>query len=126
MFAGVKIKIGADEFIVPPISLGQLRNGTLTKLKEHDLLVAEEKTFEAVILRGEIILEALQRNYPDFAPDELWNYLDLENCGPLWLAVLGASGFTPGEDRAVRAEVTGTSSPSTEASPPLTGGLITK
>jgi hypothetical protein len=115
MLAGTKIKIGDKELVVPPISLGQLRNGTLTLLKQHDDLVAEGKTFDAMIIRGEVILSALHRNYPDFPEDELYAYLDMSNVGPLWLTILGASGFMPGEGTAaVETAQPGTSGPSTE------------
>lgn len=126
MFAGTRITIGTEQYVVPPISLGQLRNGVLGKLKEHDILVAEEKAFDAMILRGEIILEALQRNYPDFEPKKLWDWLDMSNTGPLWLTILGGSGFMPGEAEAVTQVTNGTLSPSTEASPLLTDGPTTK
>ena len=101
MFAGTKIKIGEEEFVIPPLSLGQLRNGAMTKLQEHDILVAEGKTFEAMTIRGDIILAALQRNYPDFDGAKLFAWLDLSNINGIWLNVLGASGFTPGETQAV-------------------------
>lgn len=126
LFVGTPIKIGDKEFIVPPLSLGQLRNGALTKLKEHDLKLAEGQTWEAMVLRGEIILEALRRNYPDFEEQTLFDWLDVGNCGPLWLSVLGASGFTPGEVKAAGTTENGTSVRSTEVLPPLTDGPITK
>jgi hypothetical protein len=126
MFVGTKIKIGDEEFTVPPLSLGQLRNGALGKLKAHDDLLAEGKMWEAMVLRGEVILEALHRNYPDFESEKLWNWLDVGNVGPLWRSVLGASGFTPGEVVAAGTTGNGTSNQSTAALPPPTDGLITK
>jgi|HubBroStandDraft_2_1064218.scaffolds.fasta_scaffold68725_3 hypothetical protein len=126
MFVGTPIKIGDEEFIVPPLSLGQLRNGAMTKLKEHDTVLASGDTWGAMVLRGEIILEALRRNYPEFDDKKLYDWLDVGNCGPLWLSVLGASGFTPGEVKAAGPAVNGTSNQSTAALPPLTDGLITK
>lgn len=95
MFSGTKIKIGEEEFVIPPISLGQLRNGVLDLLQKHDELVAGGKPFEAMDVRGQIILAALQRNYPDFTEKKLLDYLDAGNIGPLWLHVLGISGFSP-------------------------------
>lgn len=101
MFAGTPLKIGEEEFIVPPLSLGQLRNGMLAKLQEHDKLLAENKIFEAVALRGEVILAALRRNYPDFSEEKLMAHLDVGNTGPVWLFVLTGSGFAPtGETQA--------------------------
>lgn len=108
MYPGMTITIKGASYIVPPLSLGQLRNGTMTKLKEHDVLVAQDKHFEAAVMRGEIIAEAIKRNYPDFDAQLLYDYLDLKNTSEIWLIVLGASGFTPGEDQAVTAEISGT------------------
>jgi hypothetical protein len=124
MYRGTKITIGDEEFIVPPISLGQLRNGMLARLKEHDQLVNDGKLFETVELRGQIILEALRRNYPDFPEEKLLSFLDMGNTAPIWLSILGASGLNQGEAQAVRA--IGTSGPSTEASPQPTGGPTPK
>ena len=116
MFAGTKVMIGEKEYIIPPISLGQLRNGTLPLLQKHDELVAEGRTFEAMEVRGQVLLSAIRRNYPDFPETELFDYLDMSNVGPLWLTILGASGFTPGEAQAAEtAMINGTSVPSIEA-----------
>jgi hypothetical protein len=126
MYNGITIRIGEEDYIVPPISLGQLRNGLLAKMQEHDRLISDNKAFEAMNLRGEIILAAIRRNYPDFPEQKLYDYLDLGNSGPVWLGILGASGFM-GEARAATATATvGTSSPSTEASPQPTAGPIQK
>ena len=100
MFAGTKIKIDDEEFVVPPLSLGQLRSGLLAKLQEHDKMLEENKTFETMVLRGEILLQALRRNYPDFPEQKFFDYVDLGNVGSLWLSILGASGFSLGETQA--------------------------
>ncbi len=115
MFNGVKVTIDGADYVVPPLSLGQLRNGTLKQLQEHDELLASGKVFEATALRGEVILAALRRNYPDFPEDTLMNFLDMATVGPLWIAVLGASGFMPGETVAAVETAPGTSAPSTGA-----------
>lgn len=93
-YAGVPFKIGEREYIVPALSLGLLRNGLLAKIKEHDDLVAEGKLFDTLALRGDIIIAALRRNYPDIDENEVFDYLDMTNTTQIWLAVLGASGFT--------------------------------
>lgn len=110
MFAGTKITIEGEDFVVPALSLGQLRNGLLTKLREHDEIVDDPaKFFSLIDLRGQIILEALRRNYPDFDEARLFGWLDMSNIGPLWLSVLGQSGFTSGEVQAAQtAKVDGT------------------
>lgn len=108
LFAGVKITVEGEELIVPPLSLGQLRNGVLTDLQEHDKLLAEGKTFELMDLRGKVILAALRRNYPDFSEEKLMAYLDMGNTTPLWFSILGISGFTPGEAPAAIPKANGT------------------
>lgn len=123
MYHGLKVKIGDEDIIIPPISLGMLRNGLLKKIQEHDALAAEGKIFDTIQLRGEIILEAIRRNYPDFSAERLYDHLDLSNTGNIWLSILGASGFSPGE---AKAATLGTSDPSTEVSPPLTDGPIVR
>jgi hypothetical protein len=120
MFAGLKITLGEGEYIIPPISLGQLRSGLLAQLQQHDALVNEGKVFEAMSIRAEVILAALRRNYPDFPEQQLLDNIDLGTCGPIWMSILGASGFTPGEVVAATATTAaskgnGTLSLSTEA-----------
>jgi hypothetical protein len=98
--------MGEEEFIVPPISLGQLRGGVIAQLAEHDRLVAEGKIFEAMDIRAQVILAAMRRNYPDFSEEKLLANLDMGNTGGIWLSILGASGFTPGEETAPVATTT--------------------
>jgi hypothetical protein len=101
VYAGVKTRIGDEDYVVPPLSLGQLRNeGILALLQEHDKAAAETKTFEVMKIRGEIILAALRRNYPDFPEAKLYDFLDMRNTSDIWLAILGVSGFAPGEAQA--------------------------
>ena len=115
-FPGVDFKIGDTTYVIPALSLGQLRNGALKLLQEHDALLAEGKTYEAITLRAKLILAALQRNYPDFSEDLLLEHLDIRNNSPIWLSILGASGFTPGETQAAATTAEpGTSSLSTAA-----------
>lgn len=110
------MRIGEEEYTIPPISLGQLRNGTLPLLKKHDELVAGGETFEAMLIRGEVLLSALRRNYPDFPEEKLFAYLDMGNTGRLWLEILGASGFTQGEAQAAGTDgISGTSDQSIKA-----------
>ena len=107
-FPGTTVTIGAEKYVVPALSLGQLRNGILPMLREHDKLIAEDKTFDAMEIRGKVILEALRRNYPDFDETKLFDFLDMANTQQIWLAVLGASGFAPGENLAVTETTSGT------------------
>jgi hypothetical protein len=124
MYAGTKITIGDEVYEVPALSMGMLRNGILDKLKEHDVVFAEgNRYFDVVQIRDEIILACIRRNYPDFPAEKLSDWLDLRNISPLWNVILGASGFTLGEEEAASKTANGTSSPSTPALPPPTDGI---
>ena len=122
MYSGKEIVIEGEKYILPPISLGQLRNGMIAKFTEHDKLAAEGKLWEFTVIRGEIILAALRRNYPDFPEDKLMGFLDVSNISPLWLHILGVSGLLPGETPAAIVAEPGTLNPSTDLSPQPTDG----
>ena len=122
MYSGKEIVIEGEKYILPPISLGQLRNGMIAKFTEHDKLAADGKLWEFTALRGEIILAALRRNYPDFPEDKLMGFLDVSNISPLWLHILGVSGLLPGETPAAIVTEPGTLNPSTDLSPQPTDG----
>lgn len=90
-----KVWLGNKEFQIPPLSLGQLRNGLLDKLKEHDKMLETNPDFSPLLLRGEIIIAALRRKYSeeDLPTSEIWDRLDLENVRQIWPIILGNSGF---------------------------------
>lgn len=104
MIPGKDVVIGDKTYTLPPLSLGQLRNGMMEKLRAHDALLAEDppKGWEAFVAKGEIILAALRRNYPDLKAEELDDLIDLGNVMDLWSTVLGLTGFMPGEALATR------------------------
>lgn len=93
---GIRVRLGTDEYEIPPLTLGQLRNGASEKIREHDALAADGKVFEAAVVRGEIIGIALRRNYPEMTDERLLDILDLRNASEAWLVVLGGSGLTGG------------------------------
>lgn len=102
MFNGVKAKFGDKEVVIPPLSLGQLRNGALELLKKHDELVEKNQFMESALIRGEVIALALTRNYPEMTVDLVFENLDLSNVNELWRTVIGLSGFSPGEKEAAQ------------------------
>ena len=91
---GTKAKVGGTVYVVPPLTLKQLRNGVLEMIKQHDEMVDGQKGLEVLELRGKIIHQALLRNYPDLTEDALFEQLDLRNTGEIWSLIMGASGFT--------------------------------
>lgn len=108
---GVSVKIGEDEYVLPALSLGQLRNGVLAKLQQHDKLVEEGKLFDILTIRGEIIFAALKRNYPDFDEAKLLDHLDMSNTTRMFNIVIGVSGL--GETQAGATAATSPATPGT-------------
>lgn len=102
------IKVGGKDYEIPVFTLGQLRRGLLEKLREHDRLAKEEKVFDAMALRGEVIFETLKRKYPEIEEAEVYDAIDMNNQGVIWLALLGMSGFKPGEVEAATEAKAGT------------------
>lgn len=121
MIKGIKVTLGDREFILPPISIGQLRNGVLDKIKEHDRLVQEGQPFEAYLAKTEIIGEALRRNYADLTDSDLDELIDLGNVNDIWQIALGVTGLNMGGQADASVDPT-TSGLSTEPSgEPSTG-----
>jgi hypothetical protein len=126
MIPGVRLSLGDKDFIVPPLTLGMLRNGLLVKLEEHDRLVGQDgEQWNLVDLRGQIILAALRRNYSetDLPESEFWDRMDMGNVNQAWVAVLGISGFIPVGETPAAVE-TGISDQSINPSPPPMVGPI--
>ncbi len=102
MLPGVTITIGECEWIVPPLTLGQLRR-LMPKVRQLSVIDTQMGDTEIAIV-VEIVTAALQRNYPDVTADEVENILDLANAGRVLSAVLTGSGLkagtTPGEAEA--------------------------
>lgn len=129
MVPGHKMKIGEQEFIVPPISLGQLRNGLAEKIKQHDDIGAdpERGNLDLLPIRAEIVIAALRRNYPESSyPDQFfWDNLDMGNIDEAFAAVINLSGLL-GELKAAREKLeapNGTLDRSIQPSPQLMDGI---
>lgn len=100
MIPGTKIQMGGNDFLVPPLTLGQLRR-LQPKIKLIGSLSGADVGDDQVDAIGEIVSAALSRNYPDMTPERVLDLLDLGNARDVISAVLGASGLKPGEAEAV-------------------------
>lgn len=94
MIPGVAVAMGGQDWIVPPLTLGQLRRlmPNIRQLTEIGASMGEPQ-IEVLV---EIVNAALQRNYPDMTPDKVENLLDLGNAGAVLNAVLTGSGLKLG------------------------------
>ncbi len=93
MLPGVTVAMGSRDWVIPPLTLGQLRRlmPRLHQLSEAGGQIGEKQI--SVII--EIVAQALQRNYPDVTEEAVENLLDLGNAGAVLSAVLTGSGLEP-------------------------------
>jgi hypothetical protein len=91
MIPGVTIAMGGRDWVVPPLTLGQLRR-LMPKVRQLTEIGASMGEAQIGVLI-EIVATALQRNYPDATADEVENLLDLGNASSVLNAVLTGSGL---------------------------------
>ena len=107
MIPGVAVAMGGQDWIVPPLTLGQLRR-LMPKVRQLTEIGASMGEAQINVLI-DIVTAALQRNYPETTPDKVENLLDLGNAGAVLNAVLTGSGLKPGGAAMGEASAPGTS-----------------
>ena len=107
MIPGVAVAMGGQDWLVPPLTLGQLRR-LMPKVRQLTEIGASMGEAQIGVL-VEIVAAALQRNYPDVTADNVENLLDLGNASAVLNAVLTGSGLRLGDDRLGEASAPGAS-----------------
>ena len=107
MIPGVAVAMGGQDWIVPPLTLGQLRR-LMPQVRQLTEIGASMGEAQINVLI-DIVTAALQRNYPETTPDKVENLLDLGNAGAVLNAVLTGSGLKPGGAAMGEASAPGTS-----------------
>jgi hypothetical protein len=98
---GVQIAIGDRKYIVPPLTLGQIRRlaPELNRIGDR-VSMLDGEVIGAIV---KVVTAALQRNYPDLTEEAVEEMLDMANAPAVFLAVLTGSGLKrsigPGEAR---------------------------
>lgn len=119
---GVTVSMGGQDWVVPPLTLGQMRR--LEPLIEKVRLL-ESTEIERTEAIAEVAAVALSRNYNDMTPARLIDdLLDLGNFVTVFNATLAISGLVPrGEEipAASAGEASGLG-PSIPLSPPGAAG----
>jgi hypothetical protein len=107
-YSGMEVVLGEKSYTLPPLTLGQLRNGMAEKIKEHDSLDPATDWLRMIDIKGEIVLEALRRNYAarELSDAYFYEYTNLSNIGQMWLGLLGLSGLSAGEAAAAESQTT--------------------
>ena len=95
MIPGVVVAMGGRDWLVPPLTLGELRRlmPMVRQLTEIGASMGEAQ----ITVLVEIVTAALQRNYPDVTLEEVENLLDLGNAASVLNAVLTGSGLKVSE-----------------------------
>lgn len=93
MIPGITISMGGNDWIVPPLTLGQLRKlapyvQKIRAIDAQDALEADDQ-LDAVL---KIVAAALGRNYPDMDEEKVADLLDMANLAATITAVLTGSG----------------------------------
>jgi hypothetical protein len=93
MIPGVKIGMGGSEWIVPPLTLGQMRRllPQVVRLKDFGADMGGEE-IDVIV---DLVTTAMRRNYPDMTPDRVEELVDLGNARAVVQAILTGSGLRP-------------------------------
>jgi hypothetical protein len=99
---GVKVQMGGIEYLVPPLTLGQLRRlGPKIRAMSEVSPNVRGLSDEQIDAVAEIVSTALSRNYPDMSPEKVLEIIDVANAHEVISAVLTGAGLKPGEAGAV-------------------------
>jgi hypothetical protein len=90
-FDGVEVKLGGKKLTVPPLSFKLLRKYQEKLATLGNLSNIPTPTQVDVVI--DVMLEAIQRNYPDYTKDELESNLDIGNMKEVFHAVMSVSGL---------------------------------
>jgi hypothetical protein len=123
LIPGVEVAMGGENWLIPPLTLGQLRR-LMPKVRQLTEIGAAMGESQIGVL-VEIVAAAMQRNYPEMTQEAVENLLDLGNAGTVLNAVLTGSGLkmrdSLGEAVAVATADSGlrmAGNTSTDSSPP--------
>lgn len=118
---GVTIRMGGRDWIVPPLTLGQMKR-LLPRLRSlrDGLVDADADDIDTVV---DLVAAALQRNYPEMTPARVEDLVDMGNSRNVMNAILTGSGLRSAGEGAAEATSQPTSAPSMPASPPPSTGL---
>jgi hypothetical protein len=90
-FEGEEIELGGEKYVVPALSLRQIRElaPKLDKLDSGSGMPQEDQIGAVV----DVLHAALSRNYPEMKKDELLDLIDLGNMSALIKAAMRTSGL---------------------------------
>jgi hypothetical protein len=102
---GITIAMGGEDWIVPPLTMGQLRRllPQVQRLTDIGAAMGDEQ----IGILIDLVAAALQRNYPDTTPERVAEMVDLGNAREVVAAILTGSGLKPAGEAAAVARSSG-------------------
>lgn len=116
LIPGATISMGGRDWIIPPLTLGQMRR-LMPKVRSLTTVGTGMGENEIGILI-DVVSAAVQRNYPDMTSEALEDLLDMGNANTVLMTVLTGSGLKQGE--ATAASPTGVASTDSSLQPAAT------
>ena len=93
---GVKVSMGGQDYILPPLTLGTLKKmGNKLNTLAGISGIPNEEQCDVMI---DLVYASLTRNYPEITRETLFELLDLGNMQVVFQAVLGVSGIKEKEN----------------------------
>jgi hypothetical protein len=116
MIDGVALRMGGREWIVPPLTLGQMRRllPRIAQLKDFGAEMGEVE-IDVIV---DLVAAALSRNYPGVTPQQVAELVDLGNAREVVQAILTGSGLKPAGEAQPAARSSGECADCTASSPP--------
>ena len=98
-FEGTTVKIGGNDYVMPPLSLGSLkRHDKDIKSIADEEFIKNTDTMKVIDIQCGIIYSSFKRNYPDVDYDDFLELLDQNNITAVISAVFQVSGFSGGDE----------------------------
>ena len=91
MIDGAPVKMGGKEWVVPALSLGQIKR--LAPKIEGLATLSNMLTADQVTNVCEIVHAALKRNYPELTLEEVEDMVDMANMRAVIQTVMGQAGL---------------------------------
>jgi hypothetical protein len=94
-FDGVMVKLGGDEYVIPPLNFRQLKI-MFPLIEELNNQTEPMKRMENVV---KLAHAALSRNYEDMTIERVEELIDMGNLKAVSEAIMGVSGFVARGER---------------------------
>lgn len=88
MIPGITLKLGGNDFVVPPLTLGALED-LQERIKTYDGSISAPSIGTVI----DCALAALRRNYPEITRDQVRDMIDVSSMGNVMQAVMDVAGL---------------------------------